>query len=184
MAVGKRKRFEIFKRDGFRCLYCGMTPPTVVLQCDHIIPVSNGGVDDASNLATSCESCNQGKSNIPLGQVTESLSAIQERQVELQEQAEAYNSFMKKARAKETKAINQLGRLWFDTIHGGQANLIFGPGRIPSIRTFLKKLPYHEVEEAIEIALSRTNHSTSYDDHSWKYFCGVCWRKIREREGK
>jgi hypothetical protein len=27
MSLSKRTRFNIFKRDGFRCLYCGKTPP-------------------------------------------------------------------------------------------------------------------------------------------------------------
>jgi hypothetical protein len=57
----KRLRFEVFKRDGFTCQYCGSQPPETVLVCDHIDPVVNGGKTTIDNLITACEPCNQGK---------------------------------------------------------------------------------------------------------------------------
>jgi hypothetical protein len=62
----KRLRFEVFKRDGFSCQYCGQQPPTVVLVADHIDPVKLGGASVIENLITACESCNQGKADKPL----------------------------------------------------------------------------------------------------------------------
>ncbi len=62
-SLGKRLRFEIFKRDGFTCQYCGAQPPNGVLVVDHIIPVAGGGTGDPLNLITACETCNQGKSD-------------------------------------------------------------------------------------------------------------------------
>lgn len=59
-------RFRIFKRDGFTCQYCGSKAPDVSLEVDHIIPVSNGGSDDESNLTTACFDCNRGKSDSDL----------------------------------------------------------------------------------------------------------------------
>ena len=35
-----KKRFEFFKRDKFTCQYCGKNAPDVILQVDHIEPVS------------------------------------------------------------------------------------------------------------------------------------------------
>lgn len=61
MAVGKSLRFEIFARDAFTCQYCGQKPPEVVLEVDHIHPVSKGGEDISINLITSCFACNRGK---------------------------------------------------------------------------------------------------------------------------
>lgn len=46
MSVSKKIRFEIFKRDGFRCAYCGKAPPVVTLELDHIEPKARGGKDD------------------------------------------------------------------------------------------------------------------------------------------
>ena len=60
-AISKGLRFDIFKRDGFTCQYCGEQPPGVVLHIDHILPVVEGGNNRDANLVTSCAACNMGK---------------------------------------------------------------------------------------------------------------------------
>lgn len=65
-SISKKVRFEVFKRDSFKCQYCGKTAPDVVLHVDHIDPVSAGGGNDIINLITSCEGCNLGKSDTKL----------------------------------------------------------------------------------------------------------------------
>jgi hypothetical protein len=67
--IGKKLRFEIFKRDDFTCQYCGKQPPACVLEVDHINPVAEGGSNDEMNLATSCDACNRGKGKRKLGNV-------------------------------------------------------------------------------------------------------------------
>lgn len=64
--ISKRMRFEIFKRDSFACQYCGKKAPDVILEVDHIAPVSKGGKTEMLNLVTSCYKCNRGKSNVKL----------------------------------------------------------------------------------------------------------------------
>lgn len=54
-------RDMVFKRDNYTCTYCGQHGGR--LECDHINPVANGGSHDASNLTTSCFSCNRAKSD-------------------------------------------------------------------------------------------------------------------------
>lgn len=58
----KKMRFDIFRRDLYTCRYCGGKPPEVLLEIDHIIPISAGGKNEATNLATACRDCNAGKS--------------------------------------------------------------------------------------------------------------------------
>lgn len=60
-SLTKTTRFEVFKRDGFQCQYCGGKAPDVTLQVDHIEPVAKGGTNDLLNLVTSCDECNAGK---------------------------------------------------------------------------------------------------------------------------
>lgn len=61
-------RFEVIKRDNFRCVYCGGTPDQgYTLEVDHIVPATRGGSDDIENLCTSCSFCNIGKFNTVLG---------------------------------------------------------------------------------------------------------------------
>lgn len=66
-SIGKRTRFEVFKRDGFACVYCGAGPTDRPLHVDHVKPVVEGGANDPANLVTACEACNLGKGAAPLG---------------------------------------------------------------------------------------------------------------------
>ncbi|MCC5890854.1 MAG: HNH endonuclease [Alkalibacterium sp.] len=55
-------RYEIMKRDNFRCQLCGeVASDHLSLHVDHIFPVSKGGKTEESNLRTLCEKCNIGK---------------------------------------------------------------------------------------------------------------------------
>lgn len=57
-------RFEILKRNDYRCQMCGLTAKDgAVLQIDHITPVAKGGSNDADNLQVLCRDCNAGKSD-------------------------------------------------------------------------------------------------------------------------
>jgi hypothetical protein len=57
-------RYDVLKRDNFKCRICGFgAEDGVKLHVDHIIPVSRGGKTIESNLQTLCERCNFGKSN-------------------------------------------------------------------------------------------------------------------------
>jgi hypothetical protein len=54
-------RWQVFSRDGFRCIYCGATKETATLVIDHGDPFSRGGGDDIDNYVTACRQCNAGK---------------------------------------------------------------------------------------------------------------------------
>lgn len=57
-------RYDIMKRDGFRCVICGKTAEDgVKLHVDHIKPISKGGLTVPDNLRTLCQDCNLGKSD-------------------------------------------------------------------------------------------------------------------------
>ncbi len=62
-----RLRFNVLKRDNFKCLKCGRSPsthPGLVLEIDHKNPYSKGGETILENLETLCLDCNRGKSNV------------------------------------------------------------------------------------------------------------------------
>lgn len=57
-------RYDILKRDNFRCQICGSNAQDgVKLHVDHIVPVSKGGQTIKTNLRTLCDRCNLGKSD-------------------------------------------------------------------------------------------------------------------------
>ena len=61
MAIPKRTRFEVLRRDNYTCRYCRSTDNPLTI--DHVTPVSLGGTDDPSNLVAACRDCNAGKAS-------------------------------------------------------------------------------------------------------------------------
>ncbi len=62
----KKLREAIKARDNYTCCNCGNSThvePNLLLEIDHIIPVSKGGRTEESNLQTLCWKCNRAKSN-------------------------------------------------------------------------------------------------------------------------
>jgi 5-methylcytosine-specific restriction endonuclease McrA len=57
-------RASVFERDNYTCRYCGVSG--VKLECDHVVPLSKGGGNEKTNLATACQSCNRKKANLTL----------------------------------------------------------------------------------------------------------------------
>lgn len=57
----QKKRWKILERDRFTCQYCGKKAPDVILNVDHMTPLSKGGDNRDTNLITSCFDCNIGK---------------------------------------------------------------------------------------------------------------------------
>lgn len=65
--VNARLRYQVLKRDHYKCCSCGASPAkgsAVELEVDHIIPWADGGETVLDNLQTLCSICNNGKSNI------------------------------------------------------------------------------------------------------------------------
>ena len=57
-------RYDVMRRDGFRCVLCGRSAQDgATLHVDHIIPLAKGGLSEMSNLRTLCDRCNMGKSD-------------------------------------------------------------------------------------------------------------------------
>jgi 5-methylcytosine-specific restriction endonuclease McrA len=53
-------RENVFKRDGFKCQYCGASKELTI---DHLVPKAKGGKSSWSNLVTACKRCNSLKGN-------------------------------------------------------------------------------------------------------------------------
>lgn len=54
-------RFEIFARDEFRCVYCGLVHEPDALSVDHVQPRMRGGDGSHGNVVTACRACNTRK---------------------------------------------------------------------------------------------------------------------------
>lgn len=72
-ALRPETRLAILERDDYTCRYCGAQPDQLydwhpfikrwiaLIHVDHVIPRSQGGTDDPSNLVTACRRCNLAK---------------------------------------------------------------------------------------------------------------------------
>lgn len=59
-------RYDVLKRDHFKCVLCGDSPalnPKCTLHIDHTTPYARDGKNEKENLRTLCANCNQGKSD-------------------------------------------------------------------------------------------------------------------------
>lgn len=173
MALSKRSRFEVFKRDGFVCQYCGRTPPDVVLHVDHINPSSAGGGDEIDNLLTSCACCNLGKSDVPLDQIPQTMIDKLEVLKEKQEQLAAYNKLLRRQNLRFRREAGRIDEIYSSYFPGWQLSERF---KRVSLRTFLQRLPCEVVTEYMELGYARFPHDP---DRSIRYFCGCCWKRIK-----
>lgn len=171
--LSKRVRFDVFKRDLFTCQYCGATPPKAVLEVDHIEAVANGGSDDEDNLITACFDCNRGKAANALTVAPEGLGAKAERIAEAEAQLAAYRDLMRQVEERKDAdawAVIEAMTGESETTHA----------RYGTVRSFLEKLPFERVLEAAQI--TRVNFARYGRARKLRYFCGICWRMIREAE--
>lgn len=183
--VSNRVRFDVFKRDRFTCQYCGGRPPAVVLQIDHFIPVASGGTNDMENLVTSCQECNNGKSDGDLRQVPPSLEEQMTERRERAAQVEAYNQFLLEEREREQDTVEMLGRYWFNKASSpkDRDRYVLAASPAASIKTFLEHLTPVEIMGAMDIAHGRFPFFGEWSSRTWRYFCGICWNKIKGDRG-
>lgn len=171
-AISKKTRFEVFKRDGFTCQYCGSHPPTVILHVDHIHPVALGGDNHMDNMITSCESCNLGKGANPLGDVPQSLHDKAALIVEREAQIKGYQRVMNDKRQRINDEAEEVREVYERFNPGYTLN----ESGMVSVRKFVDALGVHEVVAAMESSFtSRTVKSSN----RFRYFCGICWNKIK-----
>ncbi|MDV6979627.1 HNH endonuclease [Mycobacterium intracellulare] len=178
MAVSKRLRFEILRRDDHTCRYCGAKAPDVPLRVDHVIPVALGGSDDPSNLVTACEPCNTGKASIgPDAPLVAEVAAdalrwaramaivAEQREAKRSADAEIHDKFLAKWNSwTYTRGIKQY------TIP------LPGEWRVKVTRFIANGLELNDLTELVDVAMS------ARCDDVWRYFCGCCWRRLTEAQ--
>ncbi len=157
--IKKSVRFDVLKRDSFKCQYCGATAPDVLLHIDHINPVSKGGTNDITNLITSCQPCNSGKSNKPLdSNLSVEKSRIQME--ELQEQKSQIEMMLKwrlELNGIDNSIVESLAKYWNDSVLDYSIN----DHGILSLKKFLKNFSFEELCDAIDASVEQY---LKYDD--------------------
>lgn len=154
--LSKKIRFEVFKRDSFTCQYCGRSAPDIILNVDHIQPVSKGGdEEDITNLITSCFDCNSGKGARELDD--DAVIAKQKRQLdELQERREQLEMML-----DWHKGLIDLGQVELDSASKAWQELtgyyLTESGRAELKKT-IKRFGLNEVLESMRISETQYLH--------------------------
>ena len=149
--ISKSTRFEVFKRDSFTCQYCGKSATDVVLEVDHINPVSKGGDNDISNLITACFDCNRGKrdkkltENQAIKKQKEELDKLNQRR----EQLEMMAQWRAELIDIENEEADKIMKLVSDSL--GLNSKLTDTGRT-KMKRLIKKYGFDEVLESSIIA--------------------------------
>jgi len=178
-STGKRLRFEIFKRDGFRCVYCGNSPVETPLHVDHVLPVAEGGTNDPANLVTACQSCNGGKAAVPLEAKALPPRATAEEMGDHAEQIREYLAAQRLLDEARKAVVDSIHFYWEERIGGMNVKMYDRLGRIS------QEWPIETIHEAIEITAGRLGtpgqeYNPDTADRQCRYFQAILRNK---REG-
>lgn len=173
-SISKKLRFEVFKRDKFKCIYCGASAPGVVLQVDHIDPVDNGGGNNILNLATSCFDCNSGKSNRTLDNHStlikqkNQLDELQERK----DQIEMMIDWQKDLQNLNNLVVENLKEYWEELAPGYSINKT----GLKRIKKLVKEYSYEEIRSAMKISANQylKFNDKNTTEESWD----IAYRKL------
>lgn len=183
MAVSKRLRYEILRRDNHACRYCGASAPDVPLRIDHVMPVALGGSDAPDNLVTSCEPCNSGKSSASpdAAHVTDVSNTALHWADAMKQAAEELRAQTEPKRAYRD-AFQQEWSQWTREVGWKTQHVDLPDGWKGSLDTFYEAaLPQEVWPDIIEKAM--INHTVTADN-IFRYACGIAWRMVRELQDR
>lgn len=173
--LSKRLRFEVLRRDGHRCRYCGAEAGAKPLQIDHVVPEALGGKSEPSNLVTACEPCNSGKtSTTPDAPVVEQVSEDALRWSTAMQQAVA----RMEAKLKERDDRNA-GFLdeWNSYSAGGKPIPLDPTWSASLTRLRSTGLTDPLVSEAVKATMGANK---VLPENRFRYFCGVAWNMVNQ----
>lgn len=175
MAISKRLRFEILRRDNHRCHYCGRGTDTVTLEVDHVVPVALGGTDDPTNLVAACEDCNSGKTSTPAdAELVADVSSEAQLYAKAREMAIAQIDQIK---VEQSEMAWEWRATWAGWSHNGEMVPLPDNWEAAIIRQLRLGLTIDDLTDAVAIAMRR--NGIPLNDR-FNYFMGVCKNMVQE----
>lgn len=175
MAVSKRLRFEVLRRDNHTCRYCGRSAPEVRLTVDHVVPETLGGSDKPENLAAACSDCNSGKSATPPDAAQ--VEQVQDDALRWSTAVRAVAQDMVADVERRNRVRDQFEQAWNQWSVGGAVVPLPGNWR-DTVDTFAAVgLPMPVLLECVDIAIGR--HRVDRDS-KFRYMCGIAWKRVSE----
>lgn len=177
--IPKSLRFEVFKRDKFTCQYCGLSAPEVILEVDHIKPVSKGGTNDILNLVTSCRDCNRGKTNKVLSD--NSTVVVQKKRLdEMQERREQLEMMLEWREMLEYET--NIEALSISSLLEDNTKWKLNENGLRTAKKLIRRFGFNEVYTACEIAIDRYYNGTESSwNTAWNKVGGICYNRKKAR---
>lgn len=185
-AISKKIRFEVFKRDSFKCQYCGESAPDVTLHLDHIHPIAEGGDNSITNLITSCQPCNLGKGARTLSD----SSTVEKQKQQLDELNERRNQL--EMMMNWRKELTALTETTFDHVYSHYKsffNFSLTESGQNDLRKWIKRYPVDTLLDSIEAAAaqyleydSEGSITLKSADYAFGMIPRICTKKQKELE--
>jgi hypothetical protein len=178
MAVSKRTRYEVLRRDNHTCRYCGGSAPDVVLTVDHVTPTALGGNDDPSNLVAACRDCNAGKAS-----TSPDAAFVDDVAQDALRWSAAIKLAAYRAAAKHQQIEDYIESFWdeFKSYYPDSKSIytpILPEGWEASVETFyVRGLPLGMLHRALAKTVTKPRLGR-YD--FFRYLCGICWSMLSE----
>lgn len=173
MGVSKRARFEVLRRDDYTCRYCRSKDGPLTV--DHVQPVALGGSDDPSNLVAACRDCNAGKASTNLD--AETAAQVADDALRWSRAIQAASRQRAQKAEAEADLIDWFVEAWESSMPPFATLPDYAEVEPTILRFFGLGLPVEEIAAAIDLTAGATH---VYQRARWKYFCGVCWNKVRD----
>lgn len=174
MAVTKRTRYEVLRRDNHTCRYCGATAPDAEITVDHVVPKSLGGGDDPSNLVAACRDCNSGKA---------SASPEDVFVANVSDEALAVVAAMERRAADRATQVRKMRDVVIE-VHNRWIWEQTPDDFYDTVARFYELgldgvILNHTMDRACNPDVRRTVR------HTWLWFCKVCWAEVGKiRDGE
>ena len=179
MAVTKRTRYEVLKRDNHTCRYCGASAPDFPLRIDHVTPVALGGSDSPDNLVAACQDCNAGKSSTsPNADVVED---VKQADIKWAGAIKRVASARARQHKKRDAYVLEFKNDWGCWTYGWREdNFPLASNWRTSIERFYDLgVPIDEVKRCVRIACGNNKVAA---DETYRYFAGCVWRVVTEMQ--
>jgi hypothetical protein len=178
MAVSKRTRYEVLRRDNHTCRYCGAAAPRTPITIDHVTPVSLGGSDQPDNLVAACRDCNYGKaSSSPDAPLVADVKQADMKWARAMIRVARARS---RQRKKAERYVDEFCVTW-DRWKTGYGDRLPLPGNWHTsiLRFYEVGLPIEDVKHCVDIA---GGNSRIPPDDTFRYFAGCAWRMVTEMQ--
>lgn len=164
MAISKRTRFEVLRRDNYTCRYCRSEENALTV--DHVTPVALGGTDAPDNLVAACRDCNAGKAS---GTPDEGTVA------QVKDDAARWSAAMTQAAELLEQKADERSDYVAAFMDAWPQHRYLPPNIIVTVERFFEMgLPQSVMVDAVVSAMTTQG---VYDRPA--YFAGICWKRVR-----